>query len=65
MNKIYNKQQGKVVSTKLLQLNVTDKYNFDMGHIDMANQLHNYYKFDHWLCSLKGDMQCFGGEFEA
>lgn len=40
-------------SMKFLRLNVNDDYNNDMGHTDVADQLRNSYKFDHWFRNFK------------
>ena len=34
---------------KFLCLNVNNDYNHDMGGGDIADQLRNYYRFDHWM----------------
>uniref|UniRef100_A0A7S0GIG6 Uncharacterized protein n=1 Tax=Proboscia inermis TaxID=420281 RepID=A0A7S0GIG6_9STRA len=47
------KKQGKAVPIKILRLSFPDKYNFGMGYVDMADQLHNYYKLGHWIRSFK------------
>ena len=38
---------------KFLRLNINDDYNHDMGHVDMSDQLRNYYRFDHWMRKRK------------
>ena len=50
---MYNKVRKKTIKLKFLQLNVTDEYNFGMGHVDMADQLRNQYRMDHWLRNYK------------
>ena len=36
-----------------LQLNVNDDYIAGMGHVDVSDQLINYYRMDHWLRTQK------------
>jgi hypothetical protein len=38
---------------ELLRLNINDDYNGDMGHVDISDQLRNYYRFDHWMRKTK------------
>ena len=33
---------------KFLHLYINNSYNHDMGGADIADQLCNYYRFDHW-----------------
>ena len=42
-----------VENMKFLRLNINDDYNHDMGGCDIADQLHNYYRFDHWMRKRK------------
>ena len=50
---VYDKSKNKTIKLKFLRLNVTEEYNFGMGHVDMADQLRNHYRFDHWLRNYK------------
>ena len=43
----------KLESVNFLRLNANDKYNADMGHVDVSDQLRNYYRMDHWLRNQK------------
>ena len=38
---------------EFLRLNINDDYNEDMGHVDISDQLRNYYRFDHWMRKTK------------
>ena len=42
-----------VENMKFLRLNINDDYNHDMGGCDIADQLRNYYHFDHWMRKRK------------
>ena len=42
-----------VEKMKFLRLNINDDYNHDMGGCDIADQLRNYYRFDHWMRKRK------------
>jgi hypothetical protein len=44
---------GKVELIRFLRLNINDSYNVDMGHVDVSDQLRNYYRFDHWIRKRK------------
>ena len=46
---VYCVETEQVKEVKLLCLNINDNYNHDMGNVDMADQLRNYYRFDHWM----------------
>lgn len=50
---VFDKNIGTVAPINFLRLNVTDEYNYGMGHVDMADQLRNYYRCDHWLRNFK------------
>ena len=45
---VYCVETEQVETMKFLCLNINNSYNQDMGGIDVANQLRNYYRFDHW-----------------
>ena len=42
-----------VENMKFVRLNINDDYNHDMGGCDIADQLCNYYRFDHWMWKRK------------
>ena len=42
-----------VEKLKFLHLNINNDYNHDMGGVDIADQLWNYYRFDHWMRKCK------------
>ena len=44
----YCVETEQVETIKFLHLNINSSYNHDMGGVDIADQLHNYYRFDHW-----------------
>ena len=47
--KIYCVESEQMEILKFLQLNINDDYDNDMGGFDIADQLQNYYRFDHWM----------------
>ena len=47
--KIYCVESEQMEILKFLRLNINDDYNNDMGGVDIADQLRNYYRFDHWI----------------
>ena len=51
--KVYCVETDQVENMKFLHLNVNDDYNNDMGGCDIADQLRNYYHFDHWMRKCK------------
>ena len=51
--KVYCVETDQVESMKFLRLNVNNDYNNDMGGCDIADQLRNYYCFDHWMRKRK------------
>lgn len=50
---VFNVDTERMETLKFLRLNVNDDYNNDMGHTDIADQLRNNYKFDHWFRNFK------------
>jgi len=50
---VYNVDTERTEPLRFLRLNVNDAYNTDMGHTDVADQLQNNYKFDHWFRNFK------------
>jgi hypothetical protein len=38
---------------EFLRLNINDDYNKDIGHVDISDQLRNYYCFNHWIRKTK------------
>jgi hypothetical protein len=51
--KVYCVETGEVEVMKFLRLNINNDYNHDMGHVDISDQLRNYYRFDHWMRKRK------------
>jgi Transposase IS4 len=49
----YNNATKRNETLRFLRLNVNDDYSNDMGHVDISDQLRNYYRFDHWLRQWK------------
>ena len=50
---VWNHTVDKMVVMRFLHLNANDDYNNDMGHVDVSDQLCNYYRFNHWLRMFK------------
>ena len=46
-------EQGYHVEMKFLPLNFIDIYNFHMNSVDVADQLQNCYRFNHWFRNSK------------
>ena len=46
---VYCVDTQKFESIMFLQLNVNNDYISGMGHVDVSDQLRNYYRMDHWL----------------
>ena len=44
--KIYDSVEKKKIQLRFYRLNVIDFYNFNMGNVDLADQLRNYYRMD-------------------
>ena len=46
---------GAIVATgaKPVFCDINDDYNMRMGHVDISDQLRNYYHFDHWMRKTK------------
>jgi len=49
----WNRDSNKVESMNFLCLNVNDDYNKKMNPVDIADQLRNVYRFDHWMRQRK------------
>ena len=45
---VYCVETEQVEMMKFLCLNINNSYNHGMGGVDIADQLRNYYRFDHW-----------------
>jgi hypothetical protein len=45
--------QGSTRSKNHLRLNINDNYNKEMGHVNVSDQLQNYYWFDHYMRQQK------------
>ena len=50
---VYCVETDQVEKLKFLHLNINNDYNHDMGGVDIADQLQNYYRFDHWMRKCK------------
>jgi hypothetical protein len=50
---VYCVDTEKKETMKFLRLNINNDYNHDMGSVDIADQLRNYYRFDHWMRKRK------------
>ena len=50
---VYCSETQQLETLKFLRLNVNNDYNHDMGGVDIADQLRNYYRFDHWMRKRK------------
>jgi Transposase IS4 len=50
---VWNEAKQEFSKLKFLRLNVNDDYNNDMNAVDIADQLRNNYRFDHWLRNFK------------
>ena len=51
--KVFNPGSGSTQNVEYLRLNLINYYNHSMGDVDLANQLRNVYRFDHWLRQRK------------
>jgi Transposase IS4/SAP domain len=51
--RVFNVDSGGVEGMRFLRLNINDSYNNEMGHVDVSDQLRNYYRFDQWLRKRK------------
>jgi hypothetical protein len=49
----FNTATKRTEQLNFLRLNINDDYNNSMGHVDVSDQLRNYYRFDHWLRQWK------------
>ena len=45
---VYCSETQQLEMLNFLRLNANNDYNHDMGGVDIADQLRNYYRFDHW-----------------
>lgn len=50
---VWNKVNNRMEMITLLQVNVNNDYNFKMNAVDIADQLRNNYRMDHWLQQRK------------
>ena len=50
---VYNVDTDKVEMMRFLRLDINDDYNHKMCNVDIADQLRNYYRFDHWMRKRK------------
>ena len=44
--KVFSKEKGKEVIITFYRLNVIEYYNYNMGSVDLADQLWNHYQYD-------------------
>ena len=51
--KVYSKNKSKVSKLSFLRLNVNNEYNYGMGHVDVADQIHLVYKVNAWHQNYK------------
>ena len=51
--KVWNEAKQEFSNMNFLRLNVNNDYNNDMNAVDIADQLRNNYRFDHWLRNFK------------
>ena len=51
--KVWSSELGGHVSMKYLCLNLIDDYNIHMNSVDLADQLRNCYRFNHWFWNRK------------
>ena len=47
--KVYCNESQTMIPMSFLRLNINNEYNKGMGEVDVADQLCNYYRFNHWL----------------
>ena len=50
---VYNRETGVMDVMRFLWMNNIDKYNSEMGHVDIADQLRGTYRMDHWVRNRK------------
>ena len=50
---VYDSTAKKSRPMKFLRLNLIDMYNHKMNSVDLADQMRNCYRFNHWLCNRK------------
>jgi hypothetical protein len=51
--RVWSSELSSHVQMKYLRLNLIDIYNFHMNSVDMADQLRNHYRFNHWFRNRK------------
>ena len=51
--KVWHPSNDRMVNIPFYRLNVIDFYNYNMGSVDIADQLRTYYRIDHWLRNRK------------
>ena len=57
--KVYCVETEQVETMMLLWLSINNEYNYGMGGVDIADQLQNYYHFNHWICKRKWWLSVF------
>ena len=50
---VFNVETNIVETMRFLQLNQINRYNYDMGNVDIADQLRAFYRIDTWLRNRK------------
>ena len=51
--KVFRKETKKMTDIKFHRLNLIHMYNYGMGNVDIADQLHLQYRPDHWVRNCK------------
>jgi Transposase IS4 len=51
--KVFSSNTGQYEKLKFLRFNINDNYHKEMGHVDISDQLRNYYRFDHYMRKRK------------
>jgi len=50
---VFNVDTGRIDTMQFLCLNQIDAYNYEMGNVDIVDQMHLNYLMDHWLRNRK------------
>ena len=51
--KVWSKEKNEYANVSFLRLNMINDYNYQIGDVDIADQLHGSYRPDHWLQNNK------------
>ena len=62
--KVYNVDTGLKENLRFLRMSYIHIYNHEMGDVDIADQLRNVYRFDHWIRKRKWWWVIFFGQLE-